>query len=157
MDVKIVETGPDDTRLGPLLAELRAELDARYPEEIDFEHPELHGAARFALAVSGDEAVGCCAVQPLGDGWCEIKRMYVRPAARGLGIAGRIVAEVERTAARMGAHQSKLETGTRQPEAITVYERAGFHRIPNYPPYHLWDMSICYAKSLTSQGTAPPG
>lgn len=148
MTVEIVEVDPTDPRLAPLVAALRAELDARYPEEIDFAHPTVREAARYLLATMDGTPVGCCAVQPLDGGESELKRMYVVPAARGRGVARRLMTEAERLAARLGATSMKLETGPRQPEAIAVYERAGFRRIPNYPPYDQWDLSVCYAKPL---------
>jgi hypothetical protein len=55
---------------------------------------------------------------------------------------------VDATARRLGADRIKLETGPRQPEAIAVYERAGFGRIPSYSPYDQWELSYCYAKPL---------
>jgi putative acetyltransferase len=148
VNVEIVEVDAADDRLAPLVAALRAELDARYPEEIDFEHPTVKEAARFLLATVGGVPVGCCALQPLDDGDSELKRMYVPPELRGRGIAGRLMAEAERLAVRLGRIRIKLETGVRQPEAVALYERAGFSRIPNYPPYDRWRMSLCYAKPL---------
>ena len=149
MTVDIDEVAPDDARLRPLIAELRAELDARYAEEISFDHPVVKQEARFLLAVHSGVPVGCCAVQPLDGGECELKRMYVVPSMRGKGIAGRMMDRVEELAARLGASRVKLETGVRQPDAVRVYERAGYRPIPNYPPYHLWDLSLCYAKELS--------
>lgn len=143
--------GPDDPRLVPLIAGLRAELDARYPDEIEFDHPLVKRQARFLLATASGVPVACCAVQPLDGGECELKRMYVVPAMRGKGIAGRLMARVDELAAALGASRVKLETGVRQPEAIRVYERAGYRPIPNYPPYHLWDLSRCYAKAVSTE------
>jgi putative acetyltransferase len=148
VNVEIVEVDPADPRLATLVAALRAELDARYPEEIDFEHPTVKEVARFLLATVDGTPVGCCAVQPLDDGDSELKRMYVPPELRGRGIAGRLMVEAESLAKRLGRTRIKLETGVRQPEAIAVYERAGFHPIPNYPPYDRWQLSRCYAKPL---------
>ncbi|WP_230686906.1 GNAT family N-acetyltransferase [Catellatospora vulcania] len=146
--MEIIEVSPADPRLAPLVGAMRVELDALYPEEIDFEHPTVREAARFLLVLAGGAAVGCCAVQPLDGGEAELKRMYVVPAWRGRGIARRLMPEAEALAVRAGARRMKLETGVRQPEAIAVYERAGFTRIPNYPPYDRWEMSVCYAKPL---------
>jgi GNAT superfamily N-acetyltransferase len=154
MNLEIVEVDPGDGRVAPLVAALRAELDGRYPEEIAFAHPTVREAARFLLASVDGAAVGCCAVQPLADADSELKRMYVVPGLRGRGIAGRLMAEAERLAARLGRTRIKLETGVRQPEAIAVYERAGFHRIPTYPPYDGWDLSVCYAKPLRADSLA---
>lgn len=148
MNVEIVEVAPDDPRLPPLVSELRAELDDRYPEEIDFAHPTIREEARYLLATLDGTPVACCAVQPLDGGECELKRMYVVPGARGRGIARQLMVHVDVVARRLGAGRIKLETGPRQPEAIAVYERAGFSRIPNYSPYDRWELSCCYAKPL---------
>jgi GNAT superfamily N-acetyltransferase len=146
--VEILEVGPEDPRLPTLISALRDELDARYPEEISFNHPTVKEQARYLLATLAGEPVACCAVQPLDGGECELKRMYVAPEARGRRIATRLMVDAEAIARRLGAQLMKLETGPRQPEAIAVYERAGFSRIPNYSPYDQWDLSYCYAKSL---------
>ena len=152
----IVEVGPDDPRLAPLIGELRVELDARYPEEVDFDHPVVKREAYFLLAIRSGVPVACCAVQPLDGDECELKRMYVVPDVRGQGIAGRLMTRVEELAARLGAVRVKLETGQRQPEAIKVYERAGYAQIPNYPPYDGWDLSVCYAKALVPSVPSTP-
>jgi len=154
--VHIVEVGPDDPRLAPLIGELRVELDARYPEEVDFDHPVVKREAYFLLAIRSGVPVACCAVQPLDGDECELKRMYVVPDVRGQGIAGRLMTRVEELAARLGAVRVKLETGQRQPEAIKVYERAGYAQIPNYPPYDGWDLSVCYAKALVPSVPSTP-
>lgn len=146
--MEIIEVPPTDPRLAPLVGAMRVELDALYPEEIDFAHPTVKEAARFLLVLAGGAAIGCCAVQPLDGGEAELKRMYVDPAWRGRGIARRLMPEAEALAVRVGARRFKLETGIRQPEAVAVYERAGFTRIPNYPPYDRWELSVCYAKPL---------
>jgi GNAT superfamily N-acetyltransferase len=156
MTVQIVEVGPDDPRLAPLIGELRVELDARYPEEVDFDHPVVKREAYFLLAIRSGVPVACCAVQPLDGDECELKRMYVVPDVRGQGIAGRLMTRVEELAARLGAVRVKLETGQRQPEAIKVYERAGYAQIPNYPPYDGWDLSVCYAKALVPSVPSTP-
>ncbi|MEV6970147.1 GNAT family N-acetyltransferase [Hamadaea sp. NPDC051192] len=154
--VEIVETYAEDARVEPLVRELRAELDARYPEEIEFDHPQVKERARFLLALVDGQAAGCCALQALGDGDSELKRMYVRPGHRGLGLGRRLMGAVEDLAVANGLTSMRLETGPRQPEAIAVYERAGFVRIPNYPPYDQWELSLCYAKALSSPGRTSP-
>ncbi len=146
--MQVCEVTSDDPRLVPLVAALRAELDARYPEEISFAHPTMKAAARYLLVLVDGEVAGCCAVQPLEGTQGELKRMYVTPAMRGRGIAGRLVVEAEALGRRVGLTRIRLETGVRQPEAIAVYERAGFTRIENFAPYDGWGMSVCYAKSL---------
>ncbi len=147
--ITVLDVDPGDERLVPLIAALRAELDALYPEEITFDHPTVTGTAHYLLALADGQVAGCCALQPRASGEAELKRMYVVPALRGNGIAGTLMTDVHRVAVERGWSRLTLETGVRQPDAITVYERAGFTPIPNYPPYDQWDLSVCYAKALT--------
>jgi N-acetylglutamate synthase-like GNAT family acetyltransferase len=74
--------------------------------------------------------------------------MYVAPQARGRGIAARLLAEAEHTAAALGHPEVRLETAVHQPEAIALYTRAGYTPIPKYPPYQDKTLSRCYAKPL---------
>ncbi|MFL6001461.1 MAG: GNAT family N-acetyltransferase [Nocardioides sp.] len=78
----------------------------------------------------------------------EIKRMYVAPAARGRGLARAMLAHLERTAFEAGAAVSILETGTRQPEAIALYESSGYVEVPKFGFYCHAPESRCYGKRL---------
>ena len=119
-----------DTALA-LITALNAELRARYPEDgvnyfrldPDDVRPG-HGA--FLVAWSEDLAIGCGAVRLIDPHTAEIKRMYVRPEMRGRGVARHVLEALEREAKTLGATRLLLETGTRQPEAIALYMKAGF-------------------------------
>ena len=63
--------------------------------------------------------------------------MYVVPRARGLGVARRMLAHLEGTAAAAGAEVMILETGTAQPEAMALYESAGYVRIESFGHYRV--------------------
>lgn len=65
----------------------------------------------------------------------EIKRLYVRPWARGLGASHALLAETERLARERGASRLILHTGDRQPDAIALYTKRGYQPIPVYSPY----------------------
>ncbi len=82
----------------------------------------------------------------------EVKRMYVAPAARGLGLARRMLAHLELTARRAGAEAIVLETGERQPEAIGLYASAGYERIDGFGYYRDSPLSRCFGKSLLNAG-----
>jgi putative acetyltransferase len=79
----------------------------------------------------------------------EIKRMYVRKAARGLGVGRTILIELEHKAAEFGYARMVLETGVRQPEAIAMYEGRGFMRIANYAEYSDKPLSVCFGKLVS--------
>jgi len=92
------------------------------------------GELMLAHSPDGD-ALGCVAVRPLEAGAvCEMKRLYVRPAARGLGIGRALVAAIIDAAETLGYTQMKLDTLPSMPEALALYKRCGFLEIPAY--YH---------------------
>ncbi|WP_243715406.1 GNAT family N-acetyltransferase [Micromonospora sp. KC207] len=146
----ITAVAADDPRILRLIRDLDADLTARYPDEPCTGGAHIHPAIRFLLAEADGRPVGCCAVQPFPtpDTAAELKRMYVAPEARGRGVAARLLAEAERTAASFGHTEMRLETAVHQPEAIALYTRAGYLPIPNYPPYQDKSLSRCYAKPL---------
>jgi GNAT superfamily N-acetyltransferase len=78
----------------------------------------------------------------------EVKRMYVLPEARQRGIASLVLAALEEWAREMGYTWTVLETGNRQTEAVAMYDRNGYTRIPNYGQYIGVTNSICFGKQL---------
>jgi putative acetyltransferase len=136
-----------------LIQALNAELSAQYPEEganhfrLDAsEVAEERGA--FLVAYMGDEPIGCGAIRRLDDGSAEIKRMYVAPHLRGRGVGRSLVAALEAEARRLGAKRLVLETGDRLREALALYAKFGFERIPSFGEYVTSPWSVCMAKKL---------
>jgi putative acetyltransferase len=129
-------TKPDDeVRL--LVGELNDELGALYPPE------QRHGLAldeifephiRFFLVRRDGEAVGCGGVAAFDD-FAEIKRMYVRPQARGRGVADAIMAKLVGVTRDAGLCVLRLETGISSFPARAFYRRAGFRDCPAFAPY----------------------
>ena len=68
----------------------------------------------------------------LPDGTCEIKRMYVVPAARRVGVARALLAALEDAARALGYRVARLDTGSRQPHAQAFYESVGYRRVGNF-------------------------
>ncbi|MBL7700038.1 MAG: GNAT family N-acetyltransferase [Chitinophagaceae bacterium] len=95
--------------------------------------------------------VACGAFKPFGKGAVEIKRMYVLPEYRGRNIAGQILRELEDWAGELQYSGCVLETGKRQPEAIRLYEKSGYERIPNYGQYANVENSVCMSKNLNNE------
>jgi len=76
----------------------------------------------------------------------EIKRMYVAPSGRGLGLARAMLAHLERTAAAAGTAVMILETGLAQPEAIALYESSGYTPIAGFGFYKDAPLARCFAR-----------
>lgn len=126
-----------------LIEALNDDLRARYPGNDGMHYFRLDadevrpGRGAFVVAYDADTPVGCGAVRMIDADVGEIKRMYVLPNVRGRGIARRMLQVLENEARAIGVATLMLETGTRQPEAIALYEKTGFSpRGPfgEYPP-----------------------
>ncbi|WP_435220449.1 GNAT family N-acetyltransferase [Streptomyces sp. Tue6028] len=82
------------------------------------------------------------------DGDAELKRMYVIPEARGLGLARRMLAALEDDARTAGRARMVLETGSKQPEAVALYRSSGYEPCVKFGYYRFHESSLCYAKPL---------
>jgi len=102
------------------------------------------------LVVRDDDgtAIACGGIARFDEARAELKRMYVVPERRGLGLGRRILLELETEARRLGYTRIVLETGDRQPEALGLYVSSGYQRIPCYPPYDSRALSLCFEKRL---------
>jgi GNAT superfamily N-acetyltransferase len=150
-DVQIREARFDEPAVQKLVAEALAELSARYggsgddtPVTVtDFDPP----GGRFFVAELNGDLVGCAGWRRHGND-AELKRMFTLTAARGRGVARRVLAAVEESARAAGCRRVILETGDRQPEAIALYESAGYHRIPDFGFYAGEDGVLSFARDL---------
>jgi GNAT superfamily N-acetyltransferase len=136
-----------------LIGALDQELSGRYPEQ-GANHFRLdagevsEGRGAFLVAHEDGHPVGCGAIRRLDHQVGEIKRMYVRPAARGRGIGSAILAALEAEARGLGVSRLVLEAGPRQPEALALYARAGFAPIARFGEYAGSSLSFCLGKPL---------
>lgn len=128
--------------------ELRALIDELDRELLPNYAPEQHHGLtldaifqphiRFFVARLGSAAVGCGGIALFAD-FAEVKRMYVRPPARGRGVADALMARLRAEAAAAGLRVLRLETGDRQLAAIRFYERCGFVPCVAFEPYASMD------------------
>lgn len=138
-----------------LIAELDADLLQHYALERIFGLKPADfvddGGFVFLVARSAHdgEAVGCVGLRLLGDARAEIKRMFVRPTARGFGIGRGLLRAIEQEAADLGVTMMLLETAPPQETAIRLYESAGYARVPCWGEYARDPISICYGKLLS--------
>jgi GNAT superfamily N-acetyltransferase len=103
------------------------------------------------VAYSENEAVACGAIREYAPDTMEIKRMYVSKNMRRKGIASEMLKELENRAKELGYHKCILETGKKMPDAIRLYEKNGYARIPNYGQYECIGGSLCFEKILLSE------
>jgi GNAT superfamily N-acetyltransferase len=126
----------------------RIELDLRYGSDDHEPGPAPSAADIDLFLVAVDPAdgrpVACGGLRHLGPATAEIKRMYVKPAARGSGVATTVLRALEAAARERGCTILRLETGTAQPEAIRFYEREGYRQIPLFGAYLNSELSVCY-------------
>ncbi|HEX6444529.1 MAG TPA: helix-turn-helix domain-containing GNAT family N-acetyltransferase [Streptosporangiales bacterium] len=146
--VEIAEADPREPDARHCLLAYFAELDERFDGGFDaaaaaaaadtqFRRP----AGMLLVARLDGEPVGCAGMLYLEDGSCYVKRMWVAPQARGIGLARRFLAELEAHAAARGAGTVRLETHRALTEAIRLYRGAGYVEVPpfNHEPYaHHW-------------------
>jgi putative acetyltransferase len=161
-----IEAVPGPTEeVRALVGELEAVLSAEYAPE------QRHGLAleaifqphiRFFLARLGRAAVGCGGVALFPD-FAEVKRMYVREAARGRGVAQAILTRLEQESLGAGLSLLRLETGEGQVAAMRLYMEAGFRRCPAFGAYALMApqavaRSVFFEKriALPAGGDIPP-
>jgi putative acetyltransferase len=155
MVVEITLERPDTPDAISLIEELEALLAPQYPIEsrhgLSVERLLAESVAFFVVRLDGAPA-GCGGIKLIGGEYGELKRMYVRPSYRGLGLAKRLVDALAAHACEQRVSLLRLETGIHQTEAIGLYERVGFHRIPPFGPYRVDPLSLCFEKLLDCRG-----
>ena len=143
----------DNVDVELLISQLNLDLYSRYPEPdalvFSLETADiLDGVGALLMAELDGEPVGCGAFRVMDDvpGSAEIKRMYVTLAGRGKKIGPALLAELERMAADLGVRRFALETGPRQPEAMRIFETAGYVVCEPWGQFVGKDFSICMEK-----------
>jgi GNAT superfamily N-acetyltransferase len=134
MPISIAPTDPASTAAQGCLAAYFAELDARFPSGFDPGPPADPADYRpprglFLCATDGRQTLGCVALNIAGH---EVKRLWVAPAARGLGLGPRLMAAVEDHARSLGLSRLRLDTHASLAGAIAMYHRLGWSRVPRY-------------------------
>ena len=129
---------PDGEDARKLIEELEAELSAIYPSEsrhgYSVEKLLSERVAFFVIRLDGS-AAGCGGIQLFGKEYGEVKRMYVRPAFRGLGLGKAMLDHLAGYALSRKVGLLRLETGVHQKSAIELYEAFGFHRRAPFGEY----------------------
>ena len=149
--IQFTQERPDSPEAQTLIRELDRHLTARYPIEA------RHGLS-VARLVEDEEAffilryaglpVGCGGVMCFGKEYVELKRMYVRPSYRGMGLGRALVKHLKTYAQTQGIHIVRLETGIHQESAIQLYKRMGYRKIPPFGVYQAGPLNLIYEKSI---------
>jgi putative acetyltransferase len=151
MRINISEEAADSPDAIQLVEELDEILVPGYPPEshhgYDVDKLVREGVAFFVTRCDGD-AAGCGGIQLFGTEYGELKRMYVRPAFRRFGLAKKMLEHLTVYAAQHNVSMLRLETGIYQTEAIGLYERWGFYRIPPFGGYVEDPLSIFFEKPI---------
>ena len=131
----------DESETDEVRALLRAYADS-LPFELEFQDferelaqlPGAYAPPRGALLVAhgGGRVTGCVALRPLADDLCEMKRLYVLPAARGTGLGRRLATAVVAEARRLGYARIRLDTTPGMAVAQALYDELGFTEIAPY-------------------------
>ena len=138
--IKQAESADEICQMRRLFEEYAEELD----ESLCFQNfqdelaslPGLYGPPRgkLLIALSGGAAAGCVALRPIEDGYCEMKRLYVRPQFRGNKLGRKLAEEIIGHGQQLGYSGMRLDTLQKLGPALRLYEQLGFK--PTAPYNH---------------------
>ena len=150
--IQLVRTDSQNKDFIKLVKLLDADLAIRDGDDHDFynQFNKLDNIKHAVVLYQGEMPLGCGAIKEFESGIMEVKRMFTLHKARGKGIASEILTELENWATELSFKKLILETGVNQPEAIALYKKCGFKRIPNYGQYTGIENSFCFEKVLTA-------
>lgn len=150
--ITIVRTDSDNIDFVELVRFLDADLAEKDGSDHSFyaQFNKINKIKNAVVAYENNLAVACGAIKEFSSDTVEIKRMYTLQDHRGKGIATKILTELEKWATELNFKKCILETGKRQPEAIVLYKKNRYKRIPNYGQYAGVENSLCFEKELNS-------
>ncbi len=158
-EVSFKPVDPTTPAVAELLAALDAYQSALYPPASVHLLPAAALAgpdATFFGAFAEAQLVGCGGYVNHANEYGELKRMFVRPRVRGLGIGRRLLAALEAHAVSAGLTVLRLETGVSQAEALRLYEWTGYKRRGPFGSYTADPLSVFMEKRLTAERGAAP-
>jgi putative acetyltransferase len=142
---------PDTADARALIEELEAFLFPQYPPAsqhgLSVDQLIKENVVFFVLRCDGKPA-GCGGIQFFGTEYAELKRFFVRPSFRRMGLGKIILRRLEEYAQARGIAILRLETGIHQREAMSLYEQTGYKPIPAFGPYTDDPHSAFYEKRI---------
>jgi GNAT superfamily N-acetyltransferase len=153
MELKEIKTSSDNIDFELLVAELDFHLTEFYGDEQDFfeKHNKVDNIKNVIIIYDNENPIGCGAIKEYSNSIMEIKRMYVNPEYRGLGIASKILLSLENWAIELGYSSTILETMKVKESVINMYSKNGYEIIPNYGQYEKMDKSVCMSKDISKK------
>jgi GNAT superfamily N-acetyltransferase len=148
--IQLKRTNSNNLHFRELVTALDIDLRIRDGEDHAFfaQFNKIDMIRFVVVAYENDEAVGCGAIKEYSEKVMEVKRMYVKEEMRCNGIASIVLQELEKWCIELKYEKCILETGLAQPEAIRLYTKNNYQRIPNYGQYADVATSVCFEKKL---------
>lgn len=148
--VTFTRTTSDNTDFRSLVTLLDEDLRIRDGDEHSFysQFNKIESIRNVIVCYIDNESIGCGAFKEYDEMKVEIKRMFVQPKYRGKGTGLYILKELELWAAELNYPECILETGKKQPEAIKLYQKAGYTITKNYGQYENVENSVCMTKAI---------
>ena len=144
-------TSSDNLDFQDLVRLLDEDLQTRDGDEHSFysQFNQITNIRNVVVCYIDENPIGCGAFKEYDQNKVEIKRMFVRPEYRGQGIGLDILSELELWALELKYSATILETGKKQPEAIKLYQKAGYRTIENFGQYKNIENSVCMTKTIS--------
>lgn len=148
--IDIIRTNSKNKDFIKLVKFLDADLANRDGEDHAFydQFNKIDAIKHGLVVYENNKPIACGAIKQFEFNTMEIKRMYVIPKYRGKKIAKNILSELENWAKELGIKKCVLETGKKQPEAISLYKKCGYKLVANYGQYDGIENSVCFEKFL---------
>jgi putative acetyltransferase len=148
--LQLIRTDSNNEDFQRLVPILDMELAERDGEDAPYyaQYNKIESIPYVVVACLDGMAVGCGAIKKFDDHTAEVKRMFVLHPYRRRGVADGVLHELEKWAHELSYDSLVLETGIVQPEALGLYGKNGYHRIPNYGQYTNMPKSVCFQKTI---------
>ncbi|MFT5835021.1 MAG: putative acetyltransferase [Cognaticolwellia sp.] len=146
--IQLKRTNPSNQDFIQLIALLDKELKVTDGDMHSFynQYNGIQNIKYVVVAYKNETAVACGAIKRYDDKTMEIKRVFVHSDYRRQGISKLLLAELEDWAKNLNINRCILETGNLQVEAIGLYSKNGYQKIPNFGQYENLDGSLCFEK-----------
>ncbi len=152
MVIRAIDADKDHPDFVALVAMLDAQLIGTYGADVmSGFHPlnALDGILHAVIVYCDDVPCACGGIKPFDVISVEVKRIYVKPEYRKLGLGGIVMQRLEDLAIASGYKRAVLETAADMAAAQALYVKRGFIRMENYAPYENNPLCVCFEKNLT--------